>query len=226
MFNFIDLIGIIIVLVCALISFKKGFVRTFFGFISTFLALILAFLLCNVGEDFIKNNSQMDEWLNESLTNSLNYEKNEENEEIEENTSEEDNTLSEMFKNLPQNIKSIVGLEEYKEETKATIVKSSTEIILKIFSWIIIYLLVKIILMILCVVFNGIMSIPLLKQVNNLAGLALGIILGLFRIYVILAFISFLVTFIPSIEPLVDIIKSSLLIRVMYENNILISLIF
>ena len=53
----------------------------------------------------------------------------------------------------------------------------------------------------------------------------LGILLGLFRIYVILAFISFLVPVIPM-GNFVNMIKDSLIISVLYENNILVSLIF
>lgn len=222
MFNFIDVIGIIVIVVCALISFKKGFVKTFFGFISTFLAIILAFALCNVGVSLIKENTEIDEWLETTFTSSLNYEDTE-NENME--NPEEENTFLQGLDSLPENIQIFVGLEEYKESAKVTIVDSATEIILKILSWIIIYILVKIILSILCFVFNGIMNIPFLKQINNLTGLILGVLLGLFRIYVVLAFISFLVAVVPM-EGLVNMIKSSLLVSVLYENNLLISLIF
>ena len=60
MFNIVDIIGIIIVLICAFIAFKKGFVKTFFGFISTFVAIILAFTLCNTGVMIIKQNTGID----------------------------------------------------------------------------------------------------------------------------------------------------------------------
>ena len=244
MFNIIDLLGIIIVTVGALIAFKKGFVKTFFDFVSTFVAIILAFSLCNLGVQVIKDNTTIDEWLEETLTASLN----ENNEQLEGNNVENDyieesldepsageyieteenetsNILTETFKNLPQNIQDMVELEEYKETAKVTIIETSIEIILKILSWIVIYLLTRLILMILCFVFNGIMSIPFLKQINNLAGLALGIVLGLFRVYVILAFVSFL-TSVVTMDGFIELIKNSMIISVMYENNILISLIF
>lgn len=237
--NIIDLFGIIIVAVCAIIAFKKGFVKTFFGFVSTFLAIILAFVFCNLGVSIIKDNTGIDEWLEETLTTSLNAEYEEESnlentedivddvEYIEESASSKDESsiLTQALEDLPQNIKDAVGLEEQKEVAKKTIIENSTEIILKILSWIIIYLVVRIVLMIICFVFNGIMNIPFLKQINNLTGLFLGIILGLFRVYVILAFISFLVTITP-LDYLVNLIKDSMIISVMYENNILISLIF
>ena len=238
MFNIIELLGIIVVAICAIIAFKKGFVKTFFGFISTFLAIILAFVFCNLGVSIIKDNTGIDEWLEEALITSLNAkyeESNLENSEeiledvevIEDDTSasDENNVLTQALENLPQNIKDVVGLEEQKEVAKKTIIENSIEIILKILSWIIIYLVVRIVLMIICFVFNGIMNIPFLKQINNLAGLFLGIILGLFRIYVALTFISFLVSVTP-LESLVNLIKDSMIISVMYENNILISLIF
>lgn len=225
MFNLIDAIGIIIIFICAIVAFKKGFVKTFFGFVSTFVAIALAFALCNTGVKIIQNNTQIDEWIETTLQSALNSSK-DENDEQEINDDVDDQDLvKETFENLPENIKNFVGLEEYKENAKSVVIENAKEIILKILSWIIIYLLVRIILFIICLVFDGIMSIPFLKQINNLIGLVLGIVLGLFRIYVVLALISFFVTIVPM-TPVVDAIKASLIISVMYENNLLVSLIF
>ena len=230
MFNIIDIIGIIIVLICAFIAFKKGFVKTFFGFISTFVAIILAFTLCNTGVMIIKQNTGIDEWIENTLTVSLKIEQKEEisgdsNEEPTVSDEDNKNILENVFENLPENIQSMVGFEEYKENTKKTVVASATEVILKILSWIIIYVLVRLLLLVVCLICNGIMNIAFLKQINNLAGLILGVILGLFRVYIILAVISFLVAVVP-LESVVELIKSSMIISLMYENNILISLIF
>lgn len=223
MFNIVDVIGIIIVLICAFIAYKRGFVKTFFGFISTFVAIALAFALCNWGVQIIKENTEIDEWLESTLTTALKPSADEENSTQKEN--EEENSLENSLKDLPENIKNFVGLEEYKENAKNTVIENSKEIILKILSWIIIYLVVRIALFIVCLICDGIMSIPFLKQINNLTGLILGLILGLFRIYVVLAIISFAVTVLP-ITSVVDIIKSSMIIGFMYENNLLVSLIF
>ena len=230
MFNIVDIIGIIIVLICAFIAFKKGFVKTFFGFISTFVAIILAFTLCNTGVMIIKQNTGIDEWIENTLTVSLKIEQKEEisgdsNEEPTVSDEDNKNILENVFENLPENIQSMVGFEEYKENTKKTVVASATEVILKILSWIIIYVLVRLLLLVVCLICNGIMNIAFLKQINNLAGLILGVILGLFRVYIILAVISFLVAVVP-LESGVELIKSSMIISLMYENNILISLIF
>ena len=225
MFNYIDLIGILIVLICAFFAYKRGFVKTFFGFISTFVAIALAFALCDAGVQTIKDNTGIDEWLESTLTTALKSSSEEEIKSGEVKQDIEENNMENALKDLPENIKNLVGLEEYKENAKNTVIENSKEIILKILSWVVIYLSVRIILFIICLVCNGIMSIPFLKQINNLTGLVLGLILGLFRIYVILAIISFIITIVP-ITPVVDAIKASLIIGFMYENNLLVSLIF
>lgn len=226
MFNYIDLIGILIVLICAFFAYKRGFVKTFFGFISTFVAIALAFALCDIGVQIIKDNTDIDEWLESTLTTALKPSSDEEEIKSDETKQDsEENNMENALKDLPENIKNFVGLEEYKENAKNTVIENSKEIILKILSWVVIYLSVRIILFIICLVCNGIMSIPFLKQINNLTGLVLGLILGLFRIYVILAIISFIITIVP-ITPVVDAIKASLIIGFMYENNLLVSLIF
>ena len=223
MFNIIDFIGIIIVLISAIIAFKKGFVKTFFSFVSTFVALILAFVLCNTGVSIIKNSTKIDEWLTETITASLSA--NHENIEEQENQSENHNIFSQTLEDLPQNLQDVVGLEEYKENAKTALVENSVEIIIKVLSWIIIYILVRVALMIACIVFDEIMSLPFLKQINNLAGLAVGFVLGLFRIYFILAIISF-ISSVVSMDGFIALIKNSMILSAMYENNILLSLIF
>ena len=72
------------------------------------------------------------------------------------------------------------------------------------------YVLVRLLLLVVCLICNGIMNIAFLKQINNLAGLILGVILGLFRVYIILAVISFLVAVVP-LESVVELIKSSMI---------------
>lgn len=226
MFNYVDLIGILIVLICAFVAYKRGFVKTFFGFISTFVAIALAFALCDTGVQIIKDNTDIDEWLESTLTTALKPSSDEEEIKSDETKQDsEENNMENALKDLPENIKNFVGLEEYKENAKNTVIENSKEIILKILSWVIIYLVVRIIVFVICLVCNGIMSIPFLKQINNLTGLILGLILGLFRIYVILAIISFVITIVP-ITPVVDAIKASMIIGFMYENNLLVSLIF
>lgn len=228
MINILDIIGILVVFFSAIIAFKKGFVKTFFSFASTFVALILAFSLCNTGVKILKENTRIDEWLTKTLTTSLNQNNNEQNIDIENNEKVEfpnSNEFGKALESLPEDLKNMLNVEEYKENAKNIIIQNSVEIILKILSWVIIYIISRLILMIICIIFNGIMSIPFLKQINNLAGLGVGFILGIFRIYLILAFVSFIAS-VVSMEGLMTLIRNSMLLSVMYENNILLSLIF
>lgn len=228
MFNVVDLIGILLVTIGAFVAFKRGFVRTFFGFVSTFLAIILAFMFCNPVANIIINQTQIDEWVESKVQITLGVEKKEETEkntETKQEETENTNVISKFLKDLPNTVQNAVSMEEYKTNTKNALAEKAVGVIIKILAWMIVYLTVRIILAVLCLIFDGIMSIPFLKQINNLAGLALGIILGLFRIYVILAFISFLVSIVP-ITPVVESINSSLIISAMYQNNLVLKLIF
>ena len=148
MFNYIDLIGILIVLICAFFAYKRGFVKTFFGFISTFVAIALAFALCDAGVQTIKDNTGIDEWLESTLTTALKSSSEEEIKSGEVKQDIEENNMENALKDLPENIKNFVGLEEYKENAKNTVIENSKEIILKILSWVVIYLSVRIILFI------------------------------------------------------------------------------
>lgn len=119
----------------------------------------------------------------------------------------------------------MIGLDKIKEEATTNLVNKIADIAINIMSWIIIYAVVRIILAIVTLVCDGIMSLPLLKTVNNLAGLVLGAIMGLFRIYLILAIVYF-ISNIVNVSGIVNAIGMSTFVSQMYNNNLLIKLIF
>ena len=63
MFNIADLVVIIVIGISAFISYKKGFTKTFIKLISFFVAIILALLLYKPTAQFLKDNTQVDEWI-------------------------------------------------------------------------------------------------------------------------------------------------------------------
>lgn len=216
----IDIIAILIIVIAAIIAYVKGFVKTFFGFISSILAIVLACMFCNTLSVVIKDNTEIDDFIRDSIIsiNEANNEKNEEDEESE--------AKSESFADtIPNTLNDLMGLDELKQEATTTIVNKICDVAINILSWLIIYAIVRIVLMILMVVFDGIMSLPILKTVNNLAGLILGAVMGVFRVYFVLAIVYF-ISNIANISGLVAVINTSTLTAQLYNHNLLINLIF
>lgn len=216
----IDIIAVLIIVIAAIVAYVKGFVKTFFGFVSSILAIVLACMFCGTLSTYIKDNTEIDDFIKDSIIsiNELNNDKVEDDE----NSNEKSDTLADT---IPNTLNDLIGLDELKEEATTTIVNKICDIAINILSWLIIYAIVRIVLMLLMVVFDGIMSLPILKTVNNLAGLILGAIMGIFRVYFVLAIVYF-ISNIANISGFVEVINNSTVVAQMYNHNLLINLIF
>lgn len=245
----VDLIALAVVVICAVIAYFRGFVKTFFGFISVIVALVLAFFFYKPLGVYIKDSTDIDDWVYESIV-SLNKEKTKEelpedhiilSTESGENTSGEekvkdetkDATISEklmgMVDSLPTSINdslnASLNLNEKKEQLVMNIATKVSDIVVNILAWVSLFVGIRIILLILMLIFDGLMQLPGLKEVNNVFGLILGAIMGIFRVYLILAIIYF-ISNVAQIDAVVDGIQDSMVVSHLYNNNILINLIF
>ena len=240
----LDIIAIVFLIISALLAYHKGFVKTFFGFISVILAILLASCFSKPLATYIKDSTEMDEWIIESIVNIANNQDEEPKEytilsgenisgeiliEKEVPDTEMQNSFNGTFINfvetLPDTVGNMVDLDDIKNQTISNISIKISDVVINIFAWIIIYFAVRLIVAVITVIFDGIMSIPILKSINNLAGLIIGVIVGIFRIYLTLAIIYFISNIIGSTF-FVDFIQTSSLVNAMYNNNLIINLIF
>ncbi|MBR3163153.1 MAG: CvpA family protein [Clostridia bacterium] len=89
---------------------------------------------------------------------------------------------------------------------------------------ILLFLFSKIILMLLKTFTDIISKIPVIKQVNEIAGLAYGLIIGLIIIYVILA-ITFFILSMKENNNISTAIENSFITRFFYNNNIILNIL-
>lgn len=240
----VDLVALAIVAIFAIIAYFKGFVKTFFGFISVIVAFALACFFYKPLGAYFKESTDIDDWVYESIV-SLNKPKTEEtipqDHIIETKTEETDaaaeekeednvsNELMDMIDSLPSSINESLGeslkMNERKEQLVIEIATKVSNIVVNILAWVSIFIAIRIVLLILMLVFDSLMQLPFLKEVNNVVGLILGAVMGIFRVYLILAIIYF-ISNVANIDGLVELIQDSMVVSHLYNNNILISLIF
>lgn len=243
MFNIVDVIVILVIAVSVFLGYKKGFVKTVISLVSFFVAIGLALIFYKPFAVILTENTTIDDWIIEHVA--LNYEeKTEENkenvlasensdidekEQIETNINEEkeDNEQEKLniLDFLPENMLSNSDFEEIKEQTKLEIAYKVSELIMNLLSLIIIYIVVKVTLVIASYVLNGIMRIPVLKQLNEILGMIIGAVLGFIQIYVAFAVLIF-ISSITDISVVIDTIKLSAFASVLFENNLIINLLF
>lgn len=134
-------------------------------------------------------------------------------------------SILEMIGNLPTTVTENFELEELKENTKLEISYKISELIMNLLSLIIIYVIVKITLYIATFILDGIMRFPVLKQLNEVLGMVTGAVIGFIQIYVVFAVITFMSS-ICDISVVISAIKLSAFARVLFENNLIINLLF
>lgn len=243
MFNVIDIIVILIILISVFLGYKKGFVRTAVSLLSFFVAIGLALLFYKPLAIILTENTTIDDWIIMNITS--NHDDNEnltESRETDEsgdvpmfieeasNLTEEKETnnlglVISMLENLPATITDKLSLEEIKSDTKQEIAYKVSELIMNLLSLIIIYIVVKVTLIIAAFILDGIMKFPILKQLNEILGMGIGAVIGFIQIYVAFAVITF-ISSICDISVVIETIKLSAFAKILFENNVIISLLF
>lgn len=103
-------------------------------------------------------------------------------------------------------------LDEASKELTVNIIYAVTMILL--------YILLRILLIFISFIANGIASLPILKQFNKVGGIIYGILRGVLIIYVCLMLIGVFTNIYPR-NPIYSELEKSYLGKMMYENNIL-----
>ena len=114
-------------------------------------------------------------------------------------------------------------------QTQNEIVKNAAKEIsirlINILVIVVLFIATRLILILLVLISDLITSIPIIKQFNELGGVLYGIIRGLAIIYAILAILFLIVSMSPN-NAILTSIDSSIITKFMYENNILLNIIF
>lgn len=239
MFNVMDIIVIVIILLSVYFGYKKGFVKSAINLLSFFVAIALAVTFYKPLAVILTENTTIDDWIiggiisssekDNSIDNAKELTSGDDTQLIKQTTEyeeqEKSNLVSDVFSELPAVITQNFNIEEIKNNAKEEIAYQASELIMNLLSLIIIYVIVKITLLVAMIVLNGIMQIPVLKQLNEILGMAFGAIIGFTQVYIAFAVITF-ISSVCDIAVVIEMIKVSSFASVLFENNVIINLLF
>lgn len=208
----VDLIIIAIVLLFVFIGYKKGLTGSLIKLLSFVIAVALAFMLYKPVANAIIENTEIDDNIKEAITRTFN---------------QEDNNEKEGEKNIPLTMVENINneIENATNEVKTTIIEETTKTIINVASAIVIYIIVRIILLIVSLFASQITKLPLIKQADEIGGIVYGAVEGIVIVYIILSIIS-LISVIWSDNIAVTAITKSVLGNMLYNNNIILKLLF
>ncbi|PWM82888.1 MAG: hypothetical protein DBY41_01310 [Clostridium sp.] len=207
----VDLIIIAVVLLFIFLGYKKGLTGSLIKLLSFIIAIVVAFVLYKPVANAVIENTVIDDNIRTTLRATLGVEDKTEN--------TEENVPSTIMDNINKEI------ENATDEVKANVIDQTTITIVNIGSGIVIFLAVRVILVIISLFAKILTDLPVIKQVDKLGGLAYGAIEGIVIVYAVLAVIS-LTSVIWANNAVVTAIAKSSLGEMLYNNNIILNLLF
>lgn len=207
----VDIVIIGIILLCLIIGYVRGLTGSLIKILSFVLSIVIAFILFVPISNFIINNTQIDEKIEQSIR-----------ERLIDNSQEDEK--------MPEAITDYIGqkVEQATDGAKEAIINSTARdvsiTIVKSGTWIILFIIARILLIFLKFITGLIARLPVIKQFDKLGGSIYGILEGFVIVYVLLAIISFAS---PVVDGnLIKEIEKSNVGSVMYNDNLLLKIIF
>ena len=206
----LDIILLAIFLLSIFLGYKKGLIGVVFNVCALIVALIITAVLFNPVTNLVIKNTEFDDNIKNAIIEKGYLEKNE--------SEDEDNSINSYIeKYITNNIKD--GINNTVEKNAQFI----AEKIVSIGVAIVLFIFVRIVLILLKFVAEGLAELPIIKQFNALGGLAYGVIRGVLVIYIFLA-ICFFVVSVGNVEFISNAIDTSYLSKFLYEHNFILNL--
>ncbi len=215
----LDIVIVALFSLSVFLGYKKGLVGVAFKILSFIVALVLAFILSRPVTNIVIENTEFDEGIHKTIESTL---ASKSSEELEENK-EESNTSNVITDYVAGQIKKATS--EAQDNIAVTVADGLTENIVYAICFIGIFIVLRIILIFLKFLAEAIAEIPVLKQFNEAGGIAYGVLRGVFIIFLFFAIVS-LVASIADIGGFLDIINESFIGKILYNNNLLLKILF
>lgn len=208
----VDLIIIAIILLFVFLGYKKGLTGSLIKLLSFIIAIVLAFVFYKPLANIVIENTQIDDNIKATMTETFKQEKDSED-------NEDKNMPSTMVESINKGIKNAT------EEAKTEVIEGTTITIIRVASAIVIFLIVRILLIIVSLFVDQITKLPIIKQADEIGGIVYGLIEGIVIIYIILSIIS-LTSVIWNNNIVVTAVNKSALGGMLYNNNIILKILF
>ncbi len=208
----VDLVILAIMALCIIIGYVRGLTGSLIKILSFVLSIIIAFVLFIPISNLIIDKTEIDESLEQTIRETI----------IQEDENQEDK--------MPETITNYIGekVEQASDSAKEAIVDSTSRevavTIVKAGTWIGLFLIARILLILLRFITSLIAKLPVIKQFDKLGGVIYGVLEGIIIIYLVLAIISFISPMIG--ENIIAAIDESMVGSMLYNNNLLLKIIF
>ena len=215
----LDIIIVAAIALSIFLGYKKGLVGVAFKILSFIVAIVLAFILSTPVSNYIIENTEFDDNIHNTIQKALESKTTE----AEEENEEEANVSNVITDYVAKEIKKATA--ETQNEVASVVATSLTKTIVKALTFIGIFLVARIILFFFKFLAEALAEMPILKQFNEVGGIAYGVLRGAFLVYLFFAIVSLLASII-NLDGLLELINASFISKFLYDNNLLLKILF
>lgn len=214
----IDLIIVGILALCIFLGYKKGLTKCVIKILSFIIAVVVTAILFKPISNFVIQNTKVDETIREAIINIV---KND----VEETgkVKEETNLPKAMVDYINKSVENAVN--EAKNSVIEVVADNIAVIAINVGVAILLFIIIRIALIFISALSKIITDLPIIKQFDKAGGILYGLLEALIIIFVALALISFIS---PVIEQtgIIVAINKSFIGSILYNNNILLKIVF
>lgn len=200
----IDIILILLIALGAFRGHKKGLVGVVVGFAALILSIILAFAFQSIVADALYD-------LGLGAT-------------VKDMAESNIQKMIDSGENVENSLYSTIISTTITNDNVSAAAEAVARFVMKGLSFVAIFIIVRIICYILQMVLNLVFNLPILSSINSMGGTILGILSVLIKVWILLAIISFIIP-LPMFEGLASYIDKTILVKLLYNNNLLVALI-
>jgi len=198
----IDIFLLLIIGLTTFIGYKRGLIKIAFKLVSFILAIFISIVLYKPVSNFIINYTPLDNILEQTIENRLSSS---------DITKEEtNNIISNYYTNFKTSSISIIS-------------ENIAKTIINIGCMILVFLISNILLLVFKFSGDLIAKLPLIKQCNSVGGFIYGLLQGFILVYAFLAIVA-IISPVIQINEFINLINSSIITNIMYNNNIILIL--
>jgi len=208
----LDIILLAVLVLSIFLGYKKGLISVVFNLCAFLLAIIITWILYTPITNAVIKNTEIDDNIRNAIIEKGVIENKEEK--------EEENVVNKYIQEYVT-IPITNTTNDVVEETAKVV----SEKVVAIGVAIVLFIVVRIALILLKFVIEGIAKLPIIKQFDKAGGTIYGAIRGMFIIYIFLA-ILFLVMSINNSGMIANMINTSLISKYLYANNLILNIVF
>lgn len=216
----IDAIILGIILLSTYLGYKKGLIGVAFKILSFIIAILITLILFRPVTTCIINNTTLDETIENAIIEKFVGTQIEEGETIKTEDVNAPEVVVNYINDIVQNT-----VNDSKDAIVKTVARDLTLNIINIIVILGLFIITRILLIFAKVLFEAISEIPVIKQFNEIGGTIYGILRGIIIILIILAIISLILPMIDKIG-ILEMINSSFIGGLLYNNNIILKILF